>query len=163
MDFVIQMLLESTFSITCFIEPFLSVAWNWIRSTLSVPWRHHANLTSVPLTHVCWSMILENSRSNNISKRVFQRQQYLLSVQWASYQIRKIAGCACAGNARNVFSDTAGYRSRYASRHADEILPTAKSSRWLRDQITLHVSYMRITLCISSGWLTILSNAVRMR
>ena len=22
---------------------------------------------------------------------------------WASYQIRKIAGCACAGNARNVF------------------------------------------------------------
>ena len=24
-------------------------------------------------------------------------------VQWASYQIRKIAGCACAGNAGNVF------------------------------------------------------------
>ena len=24
--------------------------------------------------------------------------------RWASYQIRKIAGCACAGNARNVFS-----------------------------------------------------------
>ena len=23
--------------------------------------------------------------------------------QWASYQIRKIAGCACAGNAGNVF------------------------------------------------------------
>ena len=26
--------------------------------------------------------------------------------QWASYQIRKIAGCACAGNARNVFPAT---------------------------------------------------------
>ena len=25
-------------------------------------------------------------------------------VQWASYQIRKIAGCACAGNAGNLFS-----------------------------------------------------------
>ena len=26
-----------------------------------------------------------------------------LSVPWASYQIRKIVGCACAGNAKNVF------------------------------------------------------------
>ena len=25
------------------------------------------------------------------------------ALQWASYQIRKIAGCACAGNAGNVF------------------------------------------------------------
>ena len=36
---------------------------------------------------------------------------------WASYQIRKIAGCACAGNAGNVFPATAGKRSRHASRH----------------------------------------------
>ena len=27
----------------------------------------------------------------------------VVSRQWASYQIRKIAGCACAGNAGNVF------------------------------------------------------------
>ena len=27
----------------------------------------------------------------------------LLCIPWASYQIRKIAGCACAGNAGNVF------------------------------------------------------------
>ena len=27
-------------------------------------------------------------------------------IPWASYQIRKIAGCACAGNAGNVFPDT---------------------------------------------------------
>ena len=27
-------------------------------------------------------------------------------VLWASYQIRKIAGCACAGNAGNVFPTT---------------------------------------------------------
>ena len=30
--------------------------------------------------------------------------------EWASYQIRKIAGCACAGNAGNVFPATAGQR-----------------------------------------------------
>ena len=27
----------------------------------------------------------------------------IVNMQWASYQIRKIAGCACAGNAGNVF------------------------------------------------------------
>ena len=36
---------------------------------------------------------------------------------WASYQIRKIAGCACAGNAGSVFPATLGQRSRHASRH----------------------------------------------
>ena len=36
---------------------------------------------------------------------------------WASCQIRKIAVCACAGNAGNVFPVTAGRRSRHASRH----------------------------------------------
>ena len=42
---------------------------------------------------------------------------------WASCQIRKIAGCACAGNAGNAFSppptskETASKRSRHASRH----------------------------------------------
>ena len=35
--------------------------------------------------------------------------QYLLVIfPWASYQIRKIAGCACAGNAGTVFPTTAG-------------------------------------------------------
>ena len=29
-------------------------------------------------------------------------------IPWASYQIRKIADCACAGNAGNVFPSTAG-------------------------------------------------------
>ena len=39
---------------------------------------------------------------------------YLRFDQWASCQIRKIAGCACAGN---VFPASAGQRSRHASRH----------------------------------------------
>ena len=38
-------------------------------------------------------------------------------LSWASYQIRKIVGCACAGNAGNVFPATADKRSQYASRH----------------------------------------------
>ena len=36
---------------------------------------------------------------------------------WASCQIRKVAACACAGNAGNVFPATAGQRSRHASLH----------------------------------------------
>ena len=42
---------------------------------------------------------------------------------WASYQIRKIAGCACAGNAGNVFPATAGKRSRHALRHVRTHVP----------------------------------------
>ena len=36
---------------------------------------------------------------------------------WASCQIRKIVGCACAGNSGNVCPTIAGQRSRHASRH----------------------------------------------
>ena len=36
---------------------------------------------------------------------------------WTSCQICKIAGYACAGNARNVFPATTSWRSRHASRH----------------------------------------------
>ena len=36
---------------------------------------------------------------------------------WGSCQIRKNCGCACAGNARNVFPATAGKWSRHASGH----------------------------------------------
>ena len=36
------------------------------------------------------------------------RSQKSFSPSWASYQIRKIAGCACAGNAGNVFPATSG-------------------------------------------------------
>ena len=36
---------------------------------------------------------------------------------YASYQIRKIAGCSCAENAQNAFPANAGWRSRHASRH----------------------------------------------
>ena len=39
---------------------------------------------------------------------------------WTSCQIRKIAGCACAGNAENVLPATADYRSRHTSRHVPD-------------------------------------------
>ena len=41
-----------------------------------------------------------------------------LGYPWASHQIRKFPGCACAGNAENVFPaiDFTG-KSRHASRH----------------------------------------------
>ena len=34
------------------------------------------------------------------------RSSFAMCRQWTSYQIRKIAGCACAGNAGNVFPAT---------------------------------------------------------
>ena len=50
------------------------------------------------------SLILQN-------EILFIRRRNVVSVYphihpWASYQIRKIVGCACAGNAGNVFPDT---------------------------------------------------------
>ena len=39
------------------------------------------------------------------------------SLPWASCQIRKNCGCACAGNAGNVFPAVGDKRSRHASRH----------------------------------------------
>ena len=40
---------------------------------------------------------------NTTSKTMWCNYSSIPSLQWASYQIRKIAGCACAGNAGNVF------------------------------------------------------------
>ena len=56
--------------------------WNWISTN------GHFSLSSVSLQSrriLIWYII------------------HLLKHPWASYQIRKIAGCACAVNARNVF------------------------------------------------------------
>ena len=47
---------------------------------------------------------------------------------WASYQIRKFADCACAGNAGNVFPASAGWRSRHASRHVRDVRAVMSAS-----------------------------------
>ena len=51
-----------------------------------------------------WYFHLESIGCNtsNISLSVFAVRPSILGPQWASYQIGKIAGCACAGNAGNV-------------------------------------------------------------
>ena len=45
--------------------------------------------------------------------------EYYNGVPWTSYQIRKIARCACAGNAfpPPISKETTSLRSRHASRH----------------------------------------------
>ena len=69
--------------------------------------------------------------------------------QRASYQIRKLAGCACAGNAGNPFPATAGLRSRHASRvtHVPWCMPRSLTggflwSRW-RGKFSRHSRHMR--------------------
>ena len=57
-----------------------------------------------------------------------------LDLPWAPYQIRKIVGCACAGNAGNVFPATAGWRTRHASRHvrdARALMHAGIANKWL--------------------------------
>ena len=75
---------------------------------LNCGWLCHANISSAPKNnereYYPWSWI------------------HHMPIQWASYQIRKNAGCACAENAENVFpiTDFKGNRSfaiPHASRH----------------------------------------------
>ena len=59
---------------------------------------------------------------NNICQRYIINDWPMVYYPLASYQIRKIVGCAFPGNAGNVFSTptskkTASWRSRHASRH----------------------------------------------
>ena len=48
-------------------------------------------------------------------------------VQWASCQIRKIAGYACAGSAGNVFPATSKETASQRSRHASRMCPWCMS------------------------------------
>ena len=52
---------------------------------------------------VCYDNIKQNSKANGGF-----RSEKASNAEWASCQIRKIAGCACTGNAGNVFPATAG-------------------------------------------------------
>ena len=63
------------------------LACNWFSSTGNIPAYFHGIAVSC-------------SQSESLSGFKGHRQSY---AQWASCQIRKIAGCACAGNAGNVF------------------------------------------------------------
>ena len=64
-------------------------------------------------------------------------------------------GCACAGNAGNVFPVTAGERSRHASRHVPWCMPGSLTSGfiWNRRQknsaLLLHLVYISV---INTPW-----------
>ena len=70
---------------------------------------------------------------------------------WASYQMRKIAGCACAGNAGNVSppqtsKETASWWSRDASRHvrhARAVMHVGIANPWWREKRSRHSRRMR--------------------
>ena len=74
---------------------------------------NHRNSEKSLTPGIAWQMSNVKSSRNGIqpslwcgSITVFHcvHQAFVLySPSWASYQIRKIAGCACAGNAGNVF------------------------------------------------------------
>ena len=51
------------------------------------------------LTH---SWLVRKNQSDNLNWLCSMKRRVI----WACYQIRKIAGCACAGNAGNVFTAT---------------------------------------------------------
>ena len=58
-------------------------------------------------TTFCTFWLNQNGRTRmyitvNTSFNTYMYYSYTTQRQWASYQIRKIAGCACAGNAGNV-------------------------------------------------------------
>ena len=59
----------------------------------------------VLLNDRCWNKLLASKYglSGQFPKMVYLPNSQLLPHEWASCQIRKIAGCACAGNAENIF------------------------------------------------------------
>ena len=79
--------------------------------------------------------------------------------KWASYQIRKIMGCACAGNAWNVFhpptsKETAIWRSWHALRHVlhtRAVMHAGISNRYCREKRSQHLRCMRNPQFYASG------------
>ena len=74
-----------------------------------------------------WSLKLnKNDISDLLNEQDISKHFYYIDdgciTSWASCQIRKIAGCACGGNAGNVFPPTTGLQSRHASRHVCDSL-----------------------------------------
>ena len=56
--------------------------------------------TVVPYTLLVWTVLQGCLWEAAV---IYPRHSSVHMASWASYQIRKIAGCACAGNAGNVF------------------------------------------------------------
>ena len=59
----------------------------------------------------------EAEASSTLKDSALQQMAFIALQPWASCQLPKILGCACARHAGNVFPYTAGWRSWHASRH----------------------------------------------
>ena len=80
------------------------------------PFNHLFHTLIIRIQHIridyflqSWCQEVFNNRGKrNVIKceSLFQLNSLFKMTSWASYQIRKIAGCACAGNAGNVFPAT---------------------------------------------------------
>ena len=75
---------------------------------------------------------------------------------WASYQIRKIAGCACAGNVfpATDFNETASYQPRHAKRHvrhARAVMHVGIANPWWQRKRSWHSRRMRNPQCYVSS------------
>ena len=105
--------------------------------------------TNDMLSHIKWN---KNIFFLYIYDNTFTCDRFI--VQWASYQIRKIAGCACAGNAGNVFSRRRLQRKPLVSdpgmRHARSVMHVGiayprwrgKRSRHSRRRRTRNFTYL---------------------
>ena len=90
-----------------------------LATVLSVCWESHTHKDSLILKRDPDGWTADVSGTGLTDHRYLDQP---LTIPWASCQIRKIAGCACAGNAGNVSppptsKETASLRSRHASRH----------------------------------------------
>ena len=86
-------------------EVFQCLIFQRVKVHLSVSWMY---------IHSWW--LLHNSLYDlvpSLMKMFSAYTQEKLALAWASYQIRKIACCACAGNGGNVFPATDFKRNRY--------------------------------------------------
>ena len=104
-----------------FLGAQFTITQHWFRKWRSIIWTNDVKISSAkwrPFCHnvltrclLCWvSPSNTNGRFVTRSSAVtvlIARKEYHRH-PWASYQIRKIAGCACAGDTRNVFPVTAG-------------------------------------------------------
>ena len=86
----------------------------WTDCWLKLPClTHFAFLEPSNLPWKVWIRSIKNKlkisenyiKCNNVGYSNIEHVKFVIDrlVQWASYQIRNIAGCACAGNAGNVF------------------------------------------------------------
>ena len=81
-------------------------SWGWWFETPSRPlWRHCNDISiSTPKRgHLLKIFTWFTYILRNLSNPIIALLVWLISLAWASHQIRKIACCACAGNAGNVF------------------------------------------------------------